>query len=184
MAVAWICVIGKFLIRWRGTHAFIPSNLALVVMLTLSDHACLSPGQWGAVTLFAFMLAAAGTFILYRSDRLDIVLAFVGAYAAIALLRAYYLGDPLAIPIHQLQSGALILFAFFMITDPKTTPDAPVGRVLFAIGVAGLGAYIQYFYYHPIGFIWALALSSPLVPLFDYLFPAKPFVWQSQRSSL
>jgi len=30
---------------------------------------------------------------------------------------------PWAIPLKQLQSGALLLFTFFMISDPKTTPD-------------------------------------------------------------
>ena len=52
--------------------------------------------------------------------------------------RAYWLGDPLAIPVHQLQNGALLVFAFFMISDPKTTPDTGFGRVL--IGALLLGA--------------------------------------------
>ena len=36
----------------------------------------------------------------------------------------------------QLQSGALLLFTFFMISDPKTTPDSRVGRILFGVLVA------------------------------------------------
>ena len=39
------------------------------------------------------------------------------------LARAFWLGDPLAIPLHQMQSGSLLIFAFFMISDPRTTPD-------------------------------------------------------------
>ena len=44
----------------------------------------------------------------------------------------------------QMQSGALLLFAFFMITDPKTTPDRRVMRMGYAVLVAALGAWLQY----------------------------------------
>ena len=46
------------------------------------------------------------------------------------------LGDPLAIPMKQMQSGALLLLTFFMITDPKTTPDRRSARMLYAVLVA------------------------------------------------
>jgi len=38
--------------------------------------------------------------------------------------RSLYVGEPLTIPFHRLESGALLLFTFFMISDPKTTPDS------------------------------------------------------------
>jgi Na+-translocating ferredoxin:NAD+ oxidoreductase RnfD subunit len=41
-----------------------------------------------------------------------------------------------------LQSGSLLIFAFFMISDPRTTPDSRLGRCVFAISVALLGHYL------------------------------------------
>ena len=60
-------------------------------------------------------------------------LAFLAFYAGAPLGRALWLGEPLAIPLHRLESGALLLFTFFMISDPKTTPDSRAGRILFAV---------------------------------------------------
>ena len=58
--------------------------------------------------------------------------AFIAFYCALMFGRSIYLGEPMAIPLHRLESGALLLFTFFMISDPKTTPDSRAGRVLFA----------------------------------------------------
>ena len=95
----------------------------------------------------------------------------LGSYIAILLARALYLGDPVAIPMKQMQSGALLLFTFFMITDPKTTPDRRSARMLFAVLVAAAGAWLQFAYYMPHGLMYALFFASPLVPLLDRLFP-------------
>ena len=71
-----------------------------------------------------------------RAARSDVTLAFLVFYLALVVGRSLWLGEPLAIPLHRLQSGALLLFAFFMISDPKTTPDSRAGRILFAALVA------------------------------------------------
>ena len=50
----------------------------------------------------------------------------------------------LAIPLHQLQSGSLLIFAFFMISDPKTTPASRLARFFFALAVAALAHYLAF----------------------------------------
>ena len=60
----------------------------------------------------------------------------MACYAGLIFSRALYLGDPWPIAIHQLQDGALLLFAFFMITDPKTTPAHTTARALYAAAIA------------------------------------------------
>ena len=89
-----------------------------------------------------------------------------------------WLGDPLSIPVHQLQNGALLIFAFFMISDPKTTPNAATGRVLFAAIVASVAFTIQFIFYQPNGPILALVLSAPLVPAIDALLQGTYYRWQ------
>jgi len=98
---------------------------------------------------------------------------------AILLGRAFWLGDPWAISLKQLQRGALLLFTFFMISDPKTTPDSRPGRILFALLVAGAAAYIQFGLYRTNGLLWSLAICSPLTPLIDYLLPGTKYQWNS-----
>jgi Na+-translocating ferredoxin:NAD+ oxidoreductase RnfD subunit len=78
----------------------------------------------------------------------------------------------------QLQSGALLLFTFFMISDPKTTPDSRSGRILFALLVAAAAAYVQFALYRTNGLLWSLAICSILTPLIDYMSPAKQYQWQ------
>ena len=101
---------------------------------------------------------------------------------AILCGRAVWLGDPWAIPIKQLQSGALLLFTFFMISDPKTTPDSRAGRVLFAALVAFGAAYVQFGLYRTNGLLWSLALCSLLTPLIDRLLPGTQYQWNRPQT--
>jgi enediyne biosynthesis protein E5 len=80
--------------------------------------------------------------------------------------------------VKQLQSGALLLFTFFMISDPKTTPDSRSGRIFFALLVAAGAAYVQFMLYRNNGLLWSLAICSMLTPLIDYMSPGKQYRWQ------
>jgi Predicted NADH:ubiquinone oxidoreductase, subunit RnfD len=91
--------------------------------------------------------------------------------------RALWLGDPLTIPLHQLESGTLLIFSFFMITDPKTTPDSRVGRLIFTLLVALAALGVQFVLFRPHGPLWALLICSPLVPLIDRCFPGSRYDW-------
>lgn len=179
--VAGVIAIGsKYIVRWRGKHIFNPANLALVLLAVLFDSAWVSPGQWGAAPWLAIMLFGLGGIVTKKASRWDVSLAFLGSYAVLVVARALWLGDPLSIPVHQLQSGALLVFAFFMISDPKTTPNARVARVVYAALVAAIGFTIQFLFFKSAGVIFALVLTAPLVPLFDYLFPASRYYWPNQ----
>ena len=135
-----IAIGSKFVIRVRGKHVFNPTNLAIVVLLAATTDVWVSPGQWGSPTFFAFFVACLGTVVVTRAARADVTFAYLACHAGLLFARALWLGDPLTIPLHRLENGALLLFAFFMISDPKTTPDSRAGRVIFACLVA-LGAY-------------------------------------------
>lgn len=177
---AALAMASKFLFRVDGKHVFNPSNLAIAVMLLFSGEAWISPAQWGAQAWSGFLFACLAGLVLSRARRADIALAFLGAFAALVFLRATWLGDPWAIPIKQLQSGALLLFAFFMISDPKATPDRRSMRVVFAVIVAVVAFTLQFALYKPDGLMLALFLASPLVPLLDRWHPVAPaerFQW-------
>ena len=112
-----------------------------------------------------------------RAGRADVALAFLVFYLGLVFGRSAYLGEPITIPVHRLQSGALLLFAFFMISDPRTTPDSRRGRVVFAALVALGGWYVQFRLFRTNGLLWSLAACSLLVPLLDRLLPGTRFRW-------
>lgn len=170
LALASVLAIGsKFVLRIDGRHVFNPANFAIALLLLCSDCAWISPSQWGSATWSAFLFASLAVLVLSRARRADTALAFLGTYVAVLLLRALYLGDPLAIPLKQMQSGALLLFAFFMITDPKTTPARRGMRIVYAVAVALAGAWLQFWHYMPAGLMYALFFASPFVPVLDRL---------------
>ena len=176
---AAIAIAGKFVIRIRGKHVFNPANGAIVAMLLLTNQVWVSPGQWGAPAFFAFLLASIGSIVVNRAARSDVTAAFIVCYAALLAGRSLYLGEPLAIPLHRLESGALLLFAFFMISDPKTTPDSRAGRVLFAALVAAGAWYVQFRLFRTNGLLWSLAACSMVVPLIDRIVPGARYGWTS-----
>lgn len=179
----FIAISSKFVLRWRGKHVFNPTNLALVVlMLTTNGAVWVSPGQWGSVVFFAFLLACLGGLVVMRAGRADVALTFLAAWVALLVGRSLWLHEPMTIPLHRLQNGSLLLFAFFMISDPRTTPDSRAGRMLFAVLVAVGGWWWQFRLFGTNGLLWSLAACSVLTPLIDVLLPAKRFEW-SQRFS-
>jgi Na+-transporting NADH:ubiquinone oxidoreductase subunit NqrB len=174
---AVLTVAGKFVIRVRGKHVFNPTNGGIVAMLLLSNQVWVSPGQWGAPAFFAFLMACTGSLVVNRAARSDVTYAFIAFYCALLFGRSLYLGEPLTIPLHRLESGALLLFAFFMISDPKTTPDSRVGRVLFAALVAFGAWYVQFRLFRTNGLLWSLAAFSMAVPLLDRIIPGSRYAW-------
>ena len=178
MLAAVVAIASKFTLRVRGKHVFNPTNFALIAMILTAQSVWVSPGQWGSGTVFAFLLASAGGLVVNRAARGDVTLAFLACYAGLLVGRSLWLGEPLAIPMHRLENGALVLFSFFMISDPKTTPDSRLGRILFAALVA-LGAYtVQFWLFRTNGLLWSLAVCSLAVPLIDRLLPGPRYQWE------
>ena len=79
--------------------------------------------------------------------------------------------------MHQLQNGALLIFAFFMISDPKTTPDTGLGRISYGALVASVAILIQFVLYEPSAPVLALIVCAPVVPLIDYLRRGETYSW-------
>jgi enediyne biosynthesis protein E5 len=167
--------------RVNGKHLFNPANSAIIALLLLSDRIWITPGQWGHVAWIAGVMIGFGALVLGRAGRLDIALAFTVSYAACLIGRALYLGDPIEIPLHQLENGSLIVFTCFMITDPRSTANHRLGRLLFAALVAIVALLFQMKLQLVGAPLYALALLSPLTPVIDWLFHANRFEWLSNK---
>ena len=173
---SFLAIASKFIIRWEKKHIFNPTNLALVVVI-VSGMGWISPGQWGQVAWLGFLIACLGSLVVTRAVRADVTLAFLGFYVGLLIARALWLGDPLTIPLHQIESGTLLIFSFFMISDPKTTPDSRPGRVFFAFLVAVAALFVQFALFRPNGPLWGLIVCSPFVPFIDRCFPGSRYDW-------
>ena len=175
---ATLAIGSKFLLRFQGKHIFNPANFALVSLMLLSENAWVSSGQWGSAAIGAFVLACLGFLVLTRARRAETTIAFIAIYGAMLFARAVWLDDPISIPLHQIQNGALLIFAFFMISDPKTTPNKGAGRILYAALVASVAYTIQFIYYQPNGPIIALIMCAPMVPVIDALLRGQIYRWE------
>jgi enediyne biosynthesis protein E5 len=175
---AVIAIFSKFVIRRDDKHVFNPAGFAIVALLLLSpDHVWISPGQWGTSIWFASLVAFCAILVLHAARRADIAIFFLLSHAGLLLARALWLGDPLAIPLHQLQSGSLLIFAFFMISDPRTSPDARLGRFIFAFAVALAGHWLAFSMQMRPALYIALIALSPFTMLIDRILPAQRFSW-------
>lgn len=182
LAAGAIGIGAKFLIRYRGKHLFNPACIGIVIVSLLAGaDAWVSPGQWGQAPLFAAFAIGFAALVLSSAKRLDIALGFLVSFAAMLIGRAIYLGDPLSIPLHQLQSGALLVFAFFMITDPRSTPDRRSARLIFAAVIAAAAAWLSWEYHIRGAVLYALAGLAFLSPILDRALPARRFQWTPEE---
>jgi Na+-translocating ferredoxin:NAD+ oxidoreductase RnfD subunit len=117
-------VVSKYLFRTRTANVFNPAALAIVATFYVFDT---GQSWWGAlpeITPFALVvLMATGIFITDRVNKMPMVLAFLGAYFLLFTVTAF-LRDPahvaeifIAPDLH-----AVLFFAFFILTDPPTSP--------------------------------------------------------------
>jgi enediyne biosynthesis protein E5 len=177
---AFISIASKFIIKIKGKHIFNPSALGIVSAIFFTGNAWFSPGQWGSSTVVLFGVCCLGFIVVTRVQKLDTSLAFLVTFAGLLFLRqVIYLGWPMDFFIQSISTGSLLLFSFFMITDPKTIPDHKWARICWCILIAAVAFYLTTFKFINGAPIFVLVLAQPLVPLLDWLFKAKRFEWDS-----
>ena len=180
----FVAISGKFLIKYRGKHLFNPANLGIVACLLFTNDAWVSPGQWGSDVVLVFFMGIAGLTILLRVGRLDTALAFLITLIALQYLRqVWYLGWTTEVLWHKFSSGTLLLFSFFMITDPMTIPDNQKARIPWAMLVAILTFILSNWFFSYTAAIWALFILSPLTVILDRTFEAPRFEWLKRQKT-
>lgn len=175
-------ISSKFLIRDRGKHIFNPANLGVILPILLFNDGWVSPGQWGSGAMLAFFFSISALMVLTRVGRIDTSLTFLVVFFGLEALRSvFYLGWDTTWLLHKMSNGSILLFAFFMITDPRTTPTTALYRILWAAGI-GVASFIMtsWFYLHTAP-LWALFFSAPLLMITDRLSKAGAFQWQSSK---
>jgi hypothetical protein len=156
---AAVALLSKYLIVFRGRHVFNPSNFGLVLCFLLLGPERADPLDlwWGPMSAWMALALAiiivGGLAILTRLRLLEIAVFFWVAFAAgIAVLAAsghamtarWHLGPVTGWEFWRVLvfSPEILVFLFFMITDPKTIPAGRRGRRLYAVGIGLLATLL------------------------------------------
>ena len=79
-------------------------------------------------------------------------------------------------------SGSLLVFAFFMLTDPRSIPNAKSSRIIWAICIALLSFILKEAFYLNTAVFWALFMISPLTTILDLIWQETRFRWQNKQN--
>ena len=179
---AAISILSKYIIRFNGKHIFNPSALGIVAAIFLTGKAWISPGQWGSNMVILFAVLCLGFIVTTRVQKLDVSLAFLGMFGGLLFIRQIiYLGWPIDFFVQSISTGSLLLFSFFMITDPKTTPNNKWARIVWCMAIAAIAFYLATFKFMNGAPILVLVFAQPLVPLLDHFFKSEKFEWANTR---
>ncbi|MFK7973104.1 MAG: RnfABCDGE type electron transport complex subunit D [Bacteroidia bacterium] len=186
----FLAIASKFLIRFNGKHIFNPANFGIVgaILITGLIHfvsegsfvpdAWVSPGQWGDDTIYLFVLGALGAIVLLKVGRIETSIAFLGTFGLLVFARdILYQGWPMDHFFKTMTNGSLLLFTFFMITDPMTTPNARKPRIVWAILIGIVSFFMAKFFKVHAAPIYTLFFAAPLTAILNHYFKAERFKW-------
>ena len=146
---AYLAIGSKYVFTHRGRHVFNPSLFGVAVTLLLAGD-LISPApayQWGgSLAVSAFIVMAALTLFVFRIGRNWLVVSFLAFYALQTALRAYVMRWHLpaeTLFIGTLTSAPFFLFTFYMLTDPRTSPERPRDQVGIAFAIAVVDLWLH-----------------------------------------
>lgn len=180
----FLAILSKFLFQVERKHFFNPANFGIIAALLLTRDAWVSPGQWGEEGWYALLFAGTGGLVLKRVGRWDTTVAFLGAYTLLEAIRNLWLGWTWDVFSHRLMSGSLLLFALFMITDPRSIPNARISRVIWAGCIALLTFILRNHFFLSTAVFWALFALAPLTIVLDWLWSFSRFSWTDNSSTI
>lgn len=125
-------------------HFYNPSNFGISLTLVLFSWVGIAPpyhftenldrlGDW----LLPAVIIVTGSFLNTRfTHRLPLIIAWLSGFVVQAAVRSLLFGTPLVAALLPMTGMAFILYTFYMITDPATTPQGTLHQVAFGAGVA------------------------------------------------
>lgn len=133
-------------INGRSRHIFNPSNIGISATLALFPWVAISPpymfsenlsgiGDW---ILPAFIVASGSYLNAAFTKKIPLILSWAGAFALQGVVRHFAFGHALGSALLPMTGVAFVLFTFYMITDPATSPSKPRGQAIFGACVAAV----------------------------------------------
>ena len=161
VAVVVISMASKYLIKWSGRHVFNPSNLGLVLAFVALGPQYTEPqdlwwipmGPWMVVT-YAILIGG-GLLIGWELKLLGLELGYMATFAvAVALALGPVPDHCMVASWHAtamcgsqlwqvlVTSPEVLIFALFMVPDPRTVPDGQAARFIFGATTAILSVFL------------------------------------------
>ena len=189
---AAVSLLSKYLIKFRGGHIFNPSNFGLVLCFLVLGKNRAFPLEfwWGPMSpwmaLALALIVVGGLAILLRIHLLEIAVGFWVTFAAATgvlalagheMTASYHLGPMTGAYFWRvlITSPEILVFTFFMITDPKTIPKRHAARRVYAIGIGLLSTLLMARQTTEFGtkvaLLGALTLVCAVRPLLEWALP-------------
>lgn len=159
----------------RTRHFFNPSNFGITVTLLLFSWVGIAPpyhftenlvgvGSW----ILPGVMIMSGTFLNAKfTHKLPLIGTWLGCFALQALIRSWLFGTPVVAAWLPMTGVAFLLYTFYMVTDPATSPSSPRGQIVFGAAVAC--AYAALMLAHVVfGLFFALTIVCALRGLVLY----------------
>ncbi len=124
-------------------------------------------GSLGETSALALLIG--GIWLIARHTiSWHIPIAYLSSVAILAFIFNAINPDMYAPPLFHLLAGGLMLCAFFMATDPVSSPSSSGGKIVFGVGCGILTWVIRTYGNYPEGAMFAVILMNCVVPLIDY----------------
>ncbi len=190
--VAGLSLLTKYVIRYHGSHVFNPSNIGLVVAFVVLGTSRVEPLDfwWGPLDIWMLLAYAViiigGLLITRRLHLLALAASFwialslgVGLLAASGhcMVTRWSFTPVCGVDFARviITSPEVLIFMFFMMTDPKTVPAGRVGRVAFGLLVALASTLLMApqvdEFGTKVGLLAGLVVICAVRPLLDRLVP-------------
>jgi len=143
-----IAILSKTLFKVRmgnnARHFLNPSNTGIATILLLFPWVGIAPpyqfteNTSGIVDwILPVIFVVVGSFLNTKlTKRMPLILAWFGAFALQAILRSLFLHTPILAALNPMTGVAFMLFSFYMISDPATTPAYFKNQIIFGSSVA------------------------------------------------
>ena len=193
VATAALSIVSKYVIRFEGRPLFNPSNLGLVICFLVVGTQTVNPLDlwWGPMSpglaAALVVILVGGLLLCRRLDLLGLSIAFWLSFAgSLGVLSAsghcmtarWHVGPVCDTDFWRIvvTSPEVLLFLFFMITDPKTAPEGRAARRAFGVAV-GVGATLLIApqtteFATKVALLGSLVLMCGLRPAFERWLPA------------
>lgn len=164
-----LAIAQKYAVQFRERHLFNPSNFGLcILLLAVPEMVAALSKQWTnnpGVMIFIFLL---GFVVISRLGRLEVVFTYAAGFILLSILRSALTGVPVLAELAQAFGPPFQLFIFFMITDPRTSPESRKGRVIYAVAIALVEAVLRLMRNQYAPFL-ALFVISPIAVIWEEL---------------
>jgi len=137
-------IVFRLQVEGRSRHFMNPSNLGIATTLVVFPWVGIAPPYQFTENIFGVwdwlvpcIIIVSGSFINHRfTQRLPLLLAWLAGFVAQALVRNLLFGSAFAPALNPMTGLAFLLFTFYMVTDPATTPASKRGQIAFGFAVA------------------------------------------------